>query len=175
MHILSRLRLRTKLTLLMGLSALALVASIAVASSIMHQRMLEDRLDKLHSLSLAAVGIAQALQDQVNAHTLSHDQAVDQLRKAIHAIHFDAGAGYFVAQTLAPDLIIAHGGNPAFDGKEAPAKDAIGRSLADLMHEALGTGSEAIITYQFPKPGQKKPATKVSYVTRFAPWDMVLS
>ena len=173
MHILSRLRLRTKLALLMGLSALALVASIGVASSIMHQRMLDDRLDKLHSLSLAAMGIAQSLEDQVAAHTMSHDQAVDQLRKSIHAIHFDAGAGYIVAQTLDPDIVIAHGGNPALDGKPSPAKDLTGRSLTDLTREALGTGTEAIIAYQFAKPGQTKPALKVSYVTRFAPWNLV--
>jgi methyl-accepting chemotaxis protein len=173
MHILSRLRLRTKLALLMGLSALALLASIAVASSIMHERMLEDRLDKLHTLSLAAVGIAQALEDQVAAHTMSHDQAVDQLRKAIQSIHFDAGAGYIAAQTLDPDIVIAHGGNPALDGKPSPAKDPTGRSLTELTREALGTGTEAVVAYQYPKPGQKKPAPKVSYVIRFVPWNLV--
>jgi methyl-accepting chemotaxis protein len=173
MHILSRLRLRTKLALLMGLSALALVASIAVASSIVHEHMLDDRLDKLRSLSLAAAGVAQALEDQTAAHAMTHEQAVDQLRKAIHAIHFDAGAGYIVAQTLDPDIVVAHGGNPAFEGKGSPAKDAAGRPLTDLLREALGTGTEAVVAYQFPKPGQTRPAPKVSYVTRFAPWNLL--
>ncbi len=58
MHVLSRLRLRTKLALLMGLSALAVVASIAAASSTMRQRMIDDRLDKLHGISQAASGLA---------------------------------------------------------------------------------------------------------------------
>lgn len=113
MHILSRLRLRTMLALLKGLSALALVASIAVASSIMHQRMLHDRLDKLHSMSQATSGIAQALEDHVAARAMTHEQALDQFRKAIHAIHFDAGDGYIVAQMLETNTIVAHGTNPA--------------------------------------------------------------
>ena len=122
MTLLSRLRLRTKLTVLMGLSALAVVASIAVASSILHQRMLDDRLEKLHSMSQAATGIAQALQTQVAAHAITQEQALDQLRRAIHAIRFDAGAGYLVAQTIDPDMVVAHGGNPALEGKASSAK-----------------------------------------------------
>jgi len=173
MYLLSRLRLRTKLALLMGLSALAVVACIAIASSITHQRMLDDRLDKLLSISQAASGIAQELEDQVTAHVMTHEQAVDQLRKAIHAIHFDAGSGYIVAQTLTPDMVIAHGVNPALDGKPSPAKDPTGRSLTDLIRDALGNGNEAIVAYKFNKPGQTTPAPKVSYVTRFAPWNLV--
>jgi hypothetical protein len=36
MHVLSHLRLRTKLAALMGLSAIALIATVAVASSLLH-------------------------------------------------------------------------------------------------------------------------------------------
>lgn len=173
MHILSRLRLRTKLAILLGLSALAVVASISVASSILHQRMLEDRLEKLHSMSQAASGIAQALQAQVAAHALTQEQALDQLRQAVHAIRFDAGTGYVVAQTIDPDIVIAHGTNPALEGKASSAKDPTGRPLTDLIRQALGSGNEAVIAYQFPKPGQTTPVTKVSYLTRFPPWNMV--
>jgi len=58
MHILSRLRIRTKLALLLGLSTLALVAAIGVAASLMQQRMLTDRIDKLRGISEAALGLA---------------------------------------------------------------------------------------------------------------------
>ena len=47
MHVLSHFRLRTKLAILMGLSALALVASIGVAASLLRQRMIDDRIDTL--------------------------------------------------------------------------------------------------------------------------------
>jgi methyl-accepting chemotaxis protein len=173
MHILSRLRLRTKLAVLLGLSALAVVASIAVASSILHQRMLDDRLEKLHSVSEAASGVAQALQAQVTAHAITQEQALDQFRRAIHAIRFDAGAGYVVAQTIDPDMVLAHGGNPALEGKASSAKDPTGRPLTDLIRQALGSGTETQIAYMFPKPGQTTPMPKVSYVIRFPPWNMV--
>src|SRR5262249_25008788 len=160
MHVLSRLRLRTKLAVLMGLSALAVVASIAVASSILHQRMLDDRLEKLQSMSQAAAGIEQALQAQVADHTITQEQALDQLRRSIHAIRFDAGAGYVVAQSIDPDVVVAHGSNPALEGKASSAKDPSGRPLTDLIRQALGSGTEGQIAYLFPKPGQTTPVPK---------------
>ena len=100
MHILSRLRLRTKLALLMGLSALALVVSIGFAASIMHQRMIDDRVDKLRAVVQTTVGLAQSLENQVAAHQLTREQALEQFRTAAHVMRFDAGAGYIYAQTL---------------------------------------------------------------------------
>src|SRR5271154_4134143 len=107
MNLLSRLKLRTKLALLLGLSILAVVVSIGAAASLMYQRMFDDRIDKLHSMSQAVAGVAQSLEDQVAAHQMTHDQAVEQFRKAVHAIHFDAGVGYVVAQTLDDSMIVA--------------------------------------------------------------------
>lgn len=54
MSILSRLRLRTKFALLISLSALALIALSGVATSMLHQWMMDDRIDKLRSLVLTA-------------------------------------------------------------------------------------------------------------------------
>ena len=44
MNLLSRLKVRIKLTLLLGLSALALVISVGAAASLMHARMVDDRI-----------------------------------------------------------------------------------------------------------------------------------
>ncbi len=60
MNILSRLRLRTKLSLLLGLFVLALVVSIGAAASLIHQRLLDDRVDKLRAITEQAVSIVNA-------------------------------------------------------------------------------------------------------------------
>src|SRR5208283_1246156 len=109
MNLLSRLKLRTKLALLLGLSALAVVVSIGAAASLMHQRMFDDRIDKLRAVGQTVLGIAQSLEDQVAAHQMARDQALDQFRRAAHAIRFDAGFGYIVAQTLDTSIVLAHG------------------------------------------------------------------
>jgi methyl-accepting chemotaxis protein len=175
MQLLSRLRLRTKLALLMGLSALALVASIAVASSLMHQRMLDDRIDKLRGITEAAMGVAQSLESQVAAHTMTREQALDQLRKAAHTIRFDAGSGYIVAQTLDTSTVVVHGANPGLEGKQSSAKTADGRPLTDMMRDTLRNTNEGVVSYTFVKPGETKPQPKVAYVARFLPWDLVFT
>ena len=68
-----------------------------------------------------------------------------------------------------------HGVNPALEGKPAPANvtNAAGRPITELIRDALRGNDSGIVTYSFPKPGQAEPQPKVSYVARFAPWDLV--
>jgi len=172
MRILSHLKIGTKLTLLLGMSALALVASIGVAASLMHQRMFDDRVDKLRAVAQSAISIAQTLESQVLAHTLTREQALALLRDGIHAIRFDGGGGYLVAQTL-DNMVVAHGVVPALDGKPSPATDASGKPLTDLIRDALHNADEGVVSYTFPKRGQAERQPKLAYVARFAPWDLV--
>jgi methyl-accepting chemotaxis protein len=175
MTILTRLTLRAKLALLIGLSALAVVVSIAVAASLIHERMFADRIDKLQSVTQAALGLAQALEDQVAAKQMSHEQALAQFGKALHAIRFDNGDGYIVAQTLDTSMVVVHGANPGLDGKPSSAKDASGRLLTDMMKEALRSSDNTVLSYVFAKPGETKTQPKVAYVARFKPWDVVFT
>ncbi|HUB11579.1 MAG TPA: cache domain-containing protein [Acetobacteraceae bacterium] len=171
---LSRLRLRTKLALLMGLSALALVASLGVAAQIIHQYMLDDRIDKLRAVTHTALGMAQSLQDAVTEHRLTQAQALEQFRAAVHAIRFDNGQGYIVAEHL-DRTIVAHGANPKLDNTISVAKDASGQPLESIMSEKLRDADQAVVSYLFVKPGQKVPAPKVAFIARFAPWDIVFT
>jgi len=172
MNLLSRLRLRTKLALPIGLSVLTLVAVIAVAASLVRQRMVEERTAKNQAIVQATIGIAQALENRVSAHQLTHEQALAMLRDDIHAMRFDNGAGYVYAQTL-NNIIILHGASPALEGKPSPATDADGRLLTDIIKDALRDADDGVVSSTFPKPGQVERQPKVSYVARFRPWDLV--
>ena len=59
------------------------------------------------------------------------------------------------------------------EGKPSSTADASGRPLAQLIQNALQGKDEGIVTYLFPKPGQVQPQSKISYVARFAPWQVV--
>jgi methyl-accepting chemotaxis protein len=169
MNFLSHLRLRTKLTLLLGLSALAVIASIGLAASQLQQRMLDDRIDKLHAAAQMTIGLAKSLEQQVAAGKMTHDAALAQLAAALHVMHFDNGDGYAVFQSRA-GLVLAHGGNPAQEGKPPTGRDASGRSTSDLAWAVLNHTDDGVIFYSAPKPGQTAPLPKVSYIARFDPW-----
>src|ERR1700752_2616979 len=114
MRLLSHLRIRTKLAILLGLSALMLVASIGISASILRQGMTNDRIDKLRAVVGMAVGMAQSLEDQVASHQLTHQQALQQFRNAAHVMRFDQRGGYIFAQT--PDnVFVVHGAIPKLE------------------------------------------------------------
>jgi methyl-accepting chemotaxis protein len=171
MHVLSHLRLRAKLTLLLGLFGVGLVASIAMAASLMQSRMLDDRVDKLRAVVQSAIGIARRLDGDVVAQRLTREQALDRLGASIHGMRFDGGNGYVIVRRDA--VILLHGADPGLEGKPSATRDARGRPLTELIRDALQGSDDGIVTYLFPKPGHSQPQSKVSYVVRFAPWDVV--
>jgi methyl-accepting chemotaxis protein len=112
--------------------------------------------------------LAISLEKQVAANQITAEQALQHLRTDIHAIRFDDGAGY-VTLTGDDGRVVIHGIDPTREGSISAAADAAGHSLTELIQDALRDKNEAIIAYQFPKPGQTQPQPKVSYVARFAP------
>jgi len=174
MNLLSRLRIRTKLVLLLGLSTIAIAASLAAEMSMLRQRMFDDRVDKLRSVVQSTISFAQSLDNRVSVGQLSREQALAALGEDIHAIRFDDGEGYVFAQTM-DAMVVLHGTVPAMEGKLSPAVDGAGRPLAGLIRDALRGGSEGTVSYLFSKPGQTELQMKVTYVARFAPWDMVFA
>jgi methyl-accepting chemotaxis protein len=171
MILLSRLRLRTKLALLLVLSALAVLASAAAGSSLIHQRMVEGRIEELRAVVHSAMGFAQSLENQVTAGRLSREQAQAQFRDGLHTMRFD-GSNYVLAQTT-DGMVVMHGGDPKREGKPTTAKDAQGRSSAELARALLAHADEGTITYLVAKPGRTDQQPKLSFIVRFAPWGLV--
>lgn len=91
MNILGHLRLRTKMTILLALSTLALLASIVTGASIMRGRMISDRIEKVRAVVLTAVGFAETLQAQVEAHQISQEQALATFRDQVHRVRSGGG------------------------------------------------------------------------------------
>jgi methyl-accepting chemotaxis protein len=173
MKFLGHLRLRTRLTLLLGLSALGPILSIGAGAFQMHQRMVHDRVDKLRAVVESTITLAQSLESRVVAHQLTREQAIGLLRGDIHAMRFDGGVGYVSVQgedANGRTIILVHGTDPRREDKPSDAKDGDGRPISDMINEVLNGHDNGTISYLFPKPGQTAPLMKLSYVARFDPW-----
>ena len=172
--VLHRLKLPIKLALVVALSTTAAVAIAAMGAMTLHESMFNDRIDKLKTVVSATVGIARSLEDQVASHDLSHEQAIEQLRRDIHAIRFDAGAGFVTVADMRTSTIVINGGNPALEGKPSSIDVATGKQISSLVFEAVRSSDEGMASYWFPKPGQKEPLRKIVLINKFSPWDMVI-
>jgi methyl-accepting chemotaxis protein len=172
MTVLSRLKVRTKLTLLVGLAAVALFIAVGAAGILMRQRMLDDRIDKLRSVALTTIGFAQSLQAQVDAHAITQEQALAAFREDVHRMRFGTKSDYLLVQN--PDgIVVMHGGDPKREGKPTASKDANGRSTVELARDVLRHADGGVIWYEALKPGDPAPLPKVSYIARFDPWNLV--
>jgi methyl-accepting chemotaxis protein len=168
----NRLTLRTRLSLLLALAALAVVLSTAFGASMLHARMVDDRVDKLRAVVQSTIAVARALEAQVTEKTITREQAIGKLREILHPLRFDDGAGYVTVSSL-DGMVVIQSADPSREGKPVTAKDSNGRSLNSLYDEALRGGDTAVVPYTFPRPGQTQPLPKIAYVERFAPWGVV--
>jgi methyl-accepting chemotaxis protein len=171
MTLISRLRLRTKFTLLMGLSSLTLVATLAVTAWLWHQRMIDDRVDKLRAVVQSAIGIAQSLQDQIAAHKLTQEQAMAELRDQFHTMRFDRGEGYLSVQA-ADGTVLIHGALPDQEGKPSTATDADGRLLTRMIPAALRDSDTGVVAYRSAKRGHADTEGEIAFLARYAPWNV---
>ena len=169
----NRLKLRTKLALLLGLSALAVVVSIACGAMAVRDRMMEGRVDKLRAVVMSTVTIARGLETQVADKKITQDQAIERLRETIHLMRFDDGSGYITLSRIDGTVLI-HGADPSREGKPSTATDGNGRPITALYGDGLRNSDETVISYAFPRPGQTQPIGKVAFVARFAPWQAVI-
>ncbi|MGO8916146.1 MAG: methyl-accepting chemotaxis protein [Stellaceae bacterium] len=171
MHFLDRLKIKAKLGLLLGLSALALAAAIMLAANLMHQRMIDDRIAKLHGVVDIVVGTAQALEDQVKAGKLTQEEALERFRTAVYGMWYDDHHDYVFASFL-DGVTMANAAAPQQQGtNRLGIKDANGKAITDAFLETLKTADDGVVDYVFPKPGTTEPLLKLSYIKKFKPWN----
>jgi len=173
MTLIANIGLRTKLLLPTLLSALAIIVSITAATAIMHRRMIEDRIDKLHAVIALAEGDAQWLQTEVAAGSITRAQAMATFRQQIHTLRFGSPTDYLIVYDD-DGTVLMHGGDAAREGKPTTARDEHGRLSTDIARDLLRTAPGGAIWYNVAKPGQTGAEMKVSYVGAFRPWQLVL-
>ena len=141
MNLLSHLRLRTKMALLLGMSAAAMIAIAVIGATTLHQRMLDDRSDKLQSMVSSTVTIAAALEARVVAKEITRQQALEAFRHDIYAIRYDKGVGYMVALDATNGNVVVMGLDPRLEGKPTPADVATGRPISPPTRASQATCS----------------------------------
>ncbi len=172
MPFLHRLRIRSKLLLLVGLCVAAMVAAGVTGASLLYDAMVSGRIEKLRAVTDATLSLAASLQKEVDAGRLTRDQALASVKTSMHAMRYDNGIGFVVAYNLDGSVAV-NGANPAAEGKPAPVDPASGRSIFDMAQEAVRPGGSRLISYAYPKPGQTVPLPKVSAVVLYEPWRLL--
>jgi methyl-accepting chemotaxis protein len=174
MNLLSQLSIRTKFASIVVLAALTSFAIVAVSASLSRSRMIEDRLAQMQEAVTLLTGVAQSLQEEVEAGQLTLAQAQGKFR--LHARHmvFASGQGYPIAY-LPDRTVFVNAGKPELEGKISGTKVNNGVLLSDLQFSAARSSPEGgSLVYDYPRPGQTIPVRKMAYARLFMPWNLVV-
>ncbi|WP_206958347.1 methyl-accepting chemotaxis protein [Trinickia acidisoli] len=135
--------------------------------------MIDDREAQLVALTQEANSILQHYYDASQQHTLSEDDAKKQALQAISVLRYGKD-GYF-SVTNPESVMLMHPIKPELDGKNlASFTDPAGNHLFTDIAKAAGQDGGGFVHYLWSKPGSEEPVSKLSYVLRFAPWQLDL-
>jgi methyl-accepting chemotaxis protein len=173
MSIVNRIRIRTKLLLVLVLTGVSLAAAIGAATAVLHQRMLDDRIAKLRAVVEVAHEQAQALEAQVKAGKLSRDDAMARFKDSGRSMWFDDHRSYVAVGGLDGRWFM----NPAVPKVEGTqgTKMPNGKYILQEMVDEVSGKDEGMTSYDYPKPGQTELLPKRTFLKKFTPWNLVIS
>jgi methyl-accepting chemotaxis protein len=157
------------MSLLLGMSAVAMILIAAIGAVTLRERMLDDRLDKLRAMVDSGVALAGALEAKVGSRELTREQALALFRQDIRGIRFDGGTGHLSAIDAGTGAMLMHDVNASL-----PNDSVIGQSISTMLIEPVRASEAGVASYMFPKPGQTQPLRKITALARFRSWNMVL-
>lgn len=168
-----RLRIRTKLLLVLLLCALSMAAAIWAATSILHQRMMQDRIGKLRAVTEIAFEQAQLLDTQVQAGKLTRDEAMARFKEIGRGWWFDNHRAYITVADF-EGINVLNLASPKIEGTHGNPMPN-GRYIIDTFVDAVKTSDEGLSLYDYPKPGQTEALPKMTFVKKFGPWRLVIT
>jgi methyl-accepting chemotaxis protein len=170
--------IRTKLLAIMALSAVILATAGAVALDFIHGQMIDDRTTMIKAINDTAVAQATQLQRQVDAGTLTRDQAIASLRETLHTMRFGEGAKDYIFAYFMDGVSLANAGNTAIEGKNLLGMTAPnGQHVIQDFIDGVKAHGEGVLVYLWKRPaadGQSTEVPKLSYYKGVAGMDIFI-
>src|SRR5581483_5637862 len=157
MSFLSRFKIRTKLVFLVAISALALCGVVAVAASMLQQRLLDDRVQELRAIVDGATGAAARWHAEAVAGRITEAEARAQFIGMVRGMRYGGDQGYLFAYRT-DEVVYVNGAVPQLEGKASNAQDSDGVPIARaVISTARARPEGGTVTYRFPRPGSTVP------------------
>ena len=166
--------IKTKLSLVVLIVILTLLAVSAFALFTEKSLLLQDREVKSRHLVEVAYGVLAYNYDLQIKGTLTEEQAKAAAISVIKTLRYGEN-DYFWINDMIPRVLM-HPIKPELDGKDVSnVMDANGKHLffVDAVEVVKKSGA-GFVSYKWPKPGFTDPVPKISYVKGFTPWGWVI-
>ncbi|GGK97382.1 chemotaxis protein [Planomonospora parontospora subsp. parontospora] len=165
--------------ILAKLAVLATVAVIGVLSvgairfADVEPTELAARKAKVQSLVETAHSVIAGYHRQAEEGAMTDEQARAAALTAVKAMRYGEG-DYFWINDMRPFMVM-HPTKPELDGKDLSANaDPNGKLLFVEFVKTVRASGAGFVEYEWPKPDEDEPVTKLSYVAGFEPWEWVV-
>lgn len=141
-------------------------------AGVVHREMVASRVEELRALADTAVSVAASLKNQADAGEISQEQALDAFARQTRSMVYDGGQGYIFAYRMDGTAVALP--DPKQIGTNRLDTLVNGRKVIREIRDAVQAGGTAVVSYDFPRPGQPGAAPKISYAAAFPAWDMFI-
>ena len=173
MALVDRLKVGTRLLLIVAGTAIGIVAIGGFALYKMRNNLFEDRKVKTEHVVDVAESLVAFYQSQEKAGVMTREGAQKAALVALNTLRYDEQE-YFWVQSY-DNVMLMHPIKPEMDGKSLNGiADPNGVKLFEVMVAVVKKDGHGFVNYDWPKPGFAAPVPKVSFVKGFAPWQWIV-
>jgi signal transduction histidine kinase len=171
-RLLDRLKIRQKLSLVLALSGLSLLAAVALGAAILHDKMVADREEQTKQLVEVAQSIVRFWYEKQQSDGVTEAEAQAAAIAALRPLRYGID-GYFSINRY-DGVTVFHASHPEFEGRQRfDAVDVDGTAHVRLQIEAAKRGG-GFVYYRFPRLGGTEAVPKVQYAAAFEPWQWAI-
>ncbi|HXP98155.1 MAG TPA: methyl-accepting chemotaxis protein, partial [Telmatospirillum sp.] len=135
----------------------------------MRSTMIEDRADKVKSLSEVARDVVKGFHERAQAGEFDQATAQALAIKALRNLRYSGAEYYFIYKMDGTNVLLPP--KPEREGKNfIDLKDENGVHFIRELLESGGKNGRPVF-YQFPRAGSDKPVDKVAAAITFEPWE----
>jgi methyl-accepting chemotaxis protein len=133
----------------------------------------QNRKEKIKATVESVSNLLEVYNKKIENKELDEDTAKKEVSKLISKLRYN-NSEYFWIHNV--DLkMIMHPVKPELDGKDlSEMKDPNGKKLFVEMVDVVKKNGEGFVEYKWPKPGQKEPQEKFSFVSLYKPWGWII-
>ena len=156
------------------IAAIALVALSAFALSQIRTLLTEDRAVKTQHVVETAHGIITHYAKLAQNGVMTKDEAQKAALAAIADLRY-GGKEYFFVENFDGVMLMHPIAKQLVGQNRSNDRDPTGKLFSKEMMELAKTKGEGFVEYMWPKPGEKEPSPKLSYLKAFKPWGWFVS
>ena len=139
----------------------------------MRGKMLDEKTAATKNIVDVGYGILAQFDDRVKKGEMTLEEGQKRAAAEIQNLRY-AGDEYFWINDLYPKMIM-HPFKPEMNGQDLTEnKDPKGKRIFVEFASVGKSKGEGLVAYMWPKPGEKDPVDKISYVKLYQPWGWII-